>query len=125
MRDLTRQERRQIRELVHQCANYDRPDRNCLLLDAEKGRRIACPMLNATTVGRSCKYFTASVLPLNPILETALLCKEPTETRKCMLCGTEFVPKSNRAQYCSEKCQKKGNSIRSRERMRNMREKAG
>lgn len=122
---LTRKERQEIRELVYQCANYDRPERTCLLLDIEKGRRIDCPMLNATTIGRVCNYFRNAVLPLNPALEARLGCKEPVEKRACSICGKEYVPQNNRQRYCSEKCKVSGRRKRDRELRREARKIAG
>ena len=66
-RELTREERREIKKLVvSMCANYDRTY-GCLPLDY--GR---CYMIDKCWTGALCKYFREAVLPLNPALEAAL-----------------------------------------------------
>lgn len=123
MRDLTPKERQQVKELVSMCANYDRPGRMCLLLDAEDAA-ADCPMLAVTTTDKVCSYFKAAVLPLNPLLE-AVLCAKQVETKQCAMCGKAFAPKSNRQAYCGEKCQKKGKRDHDREWRRERRNMAG
>lgn len=119
---LTRQERREIKDLVYQCANYDRPDKLCLLTDMVD-KPCDCPMLTIKTAGKVCSYFRNAVLPLNPALEGALT-YTPVAKRVCVLCGNEFVPKNNRQQYCNEKCKHKGRLAAERERYRRGKETA-
>lgn len=124
MRDLTRLERQEIKELVHQCANYDRPARICLLMDSAD-KPCDCPMLAVKKVGKACSYFRDALLPLNPALEAAIIYKEPVAKRKCQICGKEYVPRNNRQQYCSDKCLKSVQRNQARERKRKQRKTAG
>lgn len=39
----------------------------------------------------------------------------------CSICGKEFIPTSNRAKYCSEKCRKDGNREKKRIQMKRRR----
>ena len=71
MQELTRPERRQIKQLVRQCANCETASRLCLLTDMA-GKPMVCPMLSATDTGKLCAYFRAAVLPLNPVLAAGL-----------------------------------------------------
>lgn len=121
---LTRAQRREVRDLVHQCANYMRTDRLCLLLDAAD-RPGDCPMLTLDKAGKVCRYFRAAVLPLNPVLEAALTAQAPVAMRSCTVCGNEFVPTGGRQQYCGAKCQQTAHRRQAKERMRKYREKAG
>jgi hypothetical protein len=124
--ELTKAERAQIRELVYQCANYDRPDRICLLADS-MCITLDC-MRDITRTAAMCKYFRRAVLPLNPVLEARLTHSEPSnplEKRVCALCRKEFLPKNNRQQYCSEKCKRQGKKNHDREWRKQQREKAG
>ena len=88
------QQYRTARRLVHSCCNYD--GGCCLLLD--NGEECVCPQ--SITYSLVCRWFRAAVLPLDAALCAALLyrdCMKP-----CAICGSYFVPKSNRAKYCSE-----------------------
>jgi len=103
-RELTREERREIKRLVTEmCANYDR-QYGCLPLDY--GR---CYMIDKYWTGAYCKYFRNAVLPLNPKLEAALLDGKPpalpaaAETKPCEICGKPFMG-DGRQRYCSDKC---------------------
>lgn len=124
IRELTQTERRQIKELVRQCANYDSADKICLPAD-KTCSVMDCYMLHKEYTGCLCKYFINAVLPLNPQLHAALTYTEPVATRQCAHCGKEFVPPNNRAKYCGAKCKQNGNKIKSRERMQRMRENSG
>lgn len=39
----------------------------------------------------------------------------PTEPRKCDICGTEFMPRTKKARYCSQECRREAMRICSRE----------
>ena len=97
-RELTRQEKAAIRDLVMKwCANYDK-SWGCLPLDCE------CYMLGKCWTGAMCRYFREAVLPLDPVLESALAAQGPSpETRPCPVCGQPFLP-DGRRRYCSEAC---------------------
>ena len=88
------QQYRTARRLVHSCCNYD--GGCCLLLD--NGEECVCPQ--SITYSLICKWFRAAVLPLDASLCAALLYRD--RMKPCVICGSYFVPKSNRAKYCSE-----------------------
>lgn len=117
-RELTRDERKEIRRLVTGiCANYDSESGLCLPLDCP------CYMLNKWWTGAYCRYFREAVLPLAPVLETSVTgMGAGPETRLCAVCGCPFLPEGRQA-YCSEVCKGEGNRRKSRERMRKKREK--
>lgn len=115
-RELTRDERRDIRKLVAGlCANYDK-EYGCLPLDCE------CYMLGKCWTGAYCRYFAAAVLPTDPLLQASLQNETPDSLRICAVCGREFIPEGKEV-YCSEACQDEGNRRKSRARMQKMREK--
>jgi hypothetical protein len=101
-RELTREERAEIKRLVTvMCANYDKRY-GCLPLDG------ACYMLLKTHIGACCRYFKDAVLPLNPALEASLTTAGAYSMRKiCPVCGGEYIPTTSQA-YCSAACAAKG-----------------
>ncbi len=80
------------RRLVHSCCNYDCG--NCLLLD--DGEECICPQ--SITYSLICKWYRVAVLPLDAGLCAALLYRD--RMKPCAICGSYYVPKSNRAKYC-------------------------
>ena len=88
------QQYRAARRLVHSCCNYDYG--NCLLLD--NGEECVCPQ--SITYSLICKWFRAAVLPLDAGLCAALLYRD--RMKPCAICGSYYVPKSNRAKYCPD-----------------------
>ena len=86
------QQYRTARKLVHGCCNYD--GGCCLLLD--NGEECVCPQ--SITYSLVCRWFRAAVLPLDAGLCAALLYRD--RMKPCAICGSYFVPKSNRAKYC-------------------------
>lgn len=119
-RELTRDERGKIRRLVTgECANYDSTENLCLPLDC------SCYMLGKWWTGSYCRYFRESVLPLDPVLESAISEDgPPPDMRLCAVCGNPFLPEGRQA-YCSPACKDEGNRRKSRERMRKKRSKSG
>ena len=114
-RELTREERVKIRKLViGECAHYDYID-GCVPLACD------CYMLNKWWTGSYCLYFQRSVLPLNPVLEAALL-GDTVKTRPCAACGQPFA-ESGRKLYCSSACAKKTQRGQQREYMQKKRDK--
>lgn len=94
-REMTTQEKRQIRALVQKhCANYDTPQQECLPLECN------CPMLGKHYTGRFCRYFETAVLPLDTALAAKLA---GAATKPCKHCGTPF-PVKGRKTYCSDAC---------------------
>lgn len=95
---------RQVRTLIRtRCCNYD--GGACLLLDYPQCN--ICPQWNSGSL--NCKWFRYAVLPNNPALE-AVLQNAIRPTRRCDVCGTAFVPGSNRARYCPGRAAKRRQS---------------
>lgn len=88
------QQYRRARRLVHECCNYD--GGNCLALD--DGDECIC--VQSISYSLLCRWFRAAVLPLDKSLETALLYRR--DGKRCAVCGTLFLPGSNRAKYCPD-----------------------
>ena len=107
---MSAQQARRVRKLIRTCcANYD--GNSCLLLD--DGETCPCPQLITSSL--ICKYFRAAVLPEDAELNTALLFRH--KGKCCELCGTLFVPASNRAKYCHN-CAEAEQRRKTRERVR-------
>ncbi len=86
---------KQAKALIrHECCNYE--DGNCILLD--DGDCHTCPQCISCSVG--CKWFRHAVLPLLGTLEAEIF--HDKDTKRCVICGQAFVPKSNRAKYCPD-----------------------
>ena len=95
-RELTGAERKAIHKLVKSdCANYC-SDNGCLILNDN------CPMLIKYWTGAYCKYFRSAVLPLDPILQSALN-DNYIKIRICSICSAEF-PVNGKQKYCSDAC---------------------
>ncbi|MDR2649078.1 MAG: cysteine-rich VLP protein [Clostridiales bacterium] len=118
-REFTLEEFRAIKTLVTEsCANYDKKYNECVVLD---GR---CYILNNCYTGSYCKYFKRAVLPLEPTLENQLdnRSDQPFESsmdnipyKHCDACGLPFTPIIDKEKYCSVRCKKAGEMIKSRE----------
>jgi len=118
-RELTRAERKAIRKMVTEiCANYDNHYNICLPLDCP------CYMLNKWWTGAYCKYFQNAVLPLDPILEVALLGRAARFQKNCPICGAVYIPVTSRA-YCSDACRVTGQREADRRRKLNRRQNKG
>jgi len=115
-RELTREERAAIRQLVvKSCANYCGHYGLCLPLDT------GCYMLTKYWTGAYCKYFQNAVLPLDPVLEAALTGSGSVENaRMCAACGKPIYAANNRALYCGA-CAATARRRRQREYMRKKR----
>lgn len=85
---------RRARRLVQECCNYD--NGQCIVLDEGDG----CVCVQSISYSLLCRWFREAVLPLDKELETELLYR--TESKKCAVCGSLFLPGSNRAKYCPE-----------------------
>ena len=101
-RELTRQERAEIRRLVTDlCANYDNQEKLCLPLD--------------------CRYFQEAVLPVDPELESAITGEDTSLKQKiCPVCGKAYLPTTSQA-YCSDSCRAFARRKSERERKRRSR----
>ena len=87
---MTYQQYRAVRRLVHRCCNYD--EGNCLVLE--------CVCVQSISYSLICRWFRAAVLPQDEGLCAALLYRD--QMKPCAICGSSFVPKSNRAKYCPD-----------------------
>lgn len=91
---LTPAQFRRVKTIIkNQCCNYC--DGECILLDC------TCPQ--TITYSLICKWFKNAVLPNDKELYINLI--KPAETKKCTVCGTEFIPTGRRAKYC-DNCRK-------------------
>ena len=104
---------RRARRLVHNCCNYD--GGNCLPLD--DGDTCPCPQMITPTL--ICKYFRAAVLPSDRELWTEIV-GGVHHWKRCVLCGSRFLPRSNRAAYC-DGCARQEARRRTRDRVRRYR----
>ena len=92
----TASEHSRVNRLVRaECANY--VDGNCILLD-DGINTYRC--VQEISWHPLCRYFTGCVLLLDPVLQVQIGQGEK-ETKRCVICGREFVPGSNRSKYCS------------------------
>lgn len=115
-RELTKSEKREIKKLVKQCANFRKEEQECLRLDS------CCFMLNKAYTGTLCKYFKHAVLPLNPNLERVLSKNYDVSQKKCGICGSIFNTGKNK-RYCSDKCKDIAKKQADRKRARKYRNK--
>ena len=101
---------RRMRKLVHSCCNY--MDGNCIALD---DGWESCPCVQSISYSLLCKWFRAAVLPLDWELYASLLHRD--NLKRCVICGSLYVPKSNRSKYCPE-CAVAARRIKEAERQR-------
>lgn len=99
-----------IRQLCCNCVNG-----NCLLLD--NGEEHNCVQL-ISKYGVYCNYLLSSVLPADKELYAEIM--KPKNTKRCLMCNSAFVPKSNRQKYC-EPCAKQEARKKDAERKRRKR----
>ena len=72
------------------CCNYC--DGKCFYLDCD------CVQRNSYSV--MCKWFRVAILPQDKALFAEVV--KPQESKRCVVCGKAFVPKSNRGKYCGD-----------------------
>ena len=102
---MTYQQYRAARKLVHRCCNY--AEGSCLALE--------CVCVQSISYSLLCRWFRAAVLPQDTSLCAALLYRD--QMKPCVICGTSFVPKSNRAKYCPD-CANQERRRKTRDRVR-------
>ena len=102
---MTYQQYRAARKLVHQCCNYT--EGSCLALE--------CVCVQSISYSLLCRWFRVAVLPQDSSLCAALLYRD--QMKPCVICGTSFVPKSNRAKYCPD-CANQERRRKTRDRVR-------
>ena len=104
---------RKVNSLVRrECCNCD--NGHCILLD--DGDECVCPQLISYSL--LCKWFRIAVLPLDKLLYAELFKTE--DKKRCTVCGTFFVSKSNSVKYCPD-CRKRITNRQAAERMRKRR----
>ena len=97
--DLTPNQSRQINTLIRRaCCNYD--NGHCILLD--DGAPCVCPQ-TITYSHIVCHWFKTAVLPIDKALYIELI--KPENTKKCAVCGKEYVYRGNKSKYCPD-CKK-------------------
>ena len=90
---MTPAQRKQAASLIRrECCCFE--DGNCVVLD--DGDTCTCPQTVSFSV--CCKWFRWAVLPLDGALEAEIF--RDKDLKRCAVCGSVFVPKSNRAKYC-------------------------
>ena len=90
---MTPAQRKQAASLIRrECCCFE--DGNCVVLD--DGDTCTCPQTVSFSV--CCKWFRWAVLPLYGTLEAEIF--QDKDLKRCAVCGSVFVPKSNRAKYC-------------------------
>ena len=88
---MTPLQRKRANALIHNlCCNYC--DGMCIVLDCE------CVQCNSYSV--MCKWFRVAVLQQDKALFAEVI--KPRESKRCVICGKAFVPKSNRGKYCGD-----------------------
>lgn len=75
--------------IKNQCCNYC--DGDCLLLD--------CPCPQLITYSLICKWCKNAVLPNDKELYIRLM--KPTVTKKCIVCGEQYIPTGRNSKYCN------------------------
>ena len=92
---MTPTQRKQANALIRrECCNFE--NGNCIALD--DGEPCACPQAISFSV--CCKWFRRAVLPLAGTLEAEIF--RGQDLKRCAVCGSVFVPKSNRGKYCPD-----------------------
>ena len=90
---MSKSQRRKAKALIRsQCANCD--GGNCLALD--NGEPCPCPQM--TSYSLICSYFRSAVLPADQELYAEI---REAGLRRCISCGSAFVPSGKRDAYCS------------------------
>lgn len=115
-RELPKSEKREIKTLVKQYANFRKEEQECLPLDS------CCFMINKAYTGTLCKYFKNALLPLNLNLERVLTKNYDISQKKCGICGGIFNAVKNK-RYCSDRCKVIAKKQVNRERARKYRNK--
>lgn len=91
---MTAAQRKRANALIRNtCCNYE--SGHCLLLD--DGDACTCPQTISYSV--CCTWFRRAVLPQDKALEAEIFSSD--SVKWCAECGAAFVPRSNRARYCS------------------------
>lgn len=91
---LTPKQSRRVNSLIKKmCCNYD--NGHCILLD--DGDPCVCPQI-ITFSHIICNHFRLAVLPGDKDLYIELT--KPKNSKKCSVCGKEYISKGNKSKYC-------------------------
>ena len=112
----SRQSARVCRLIEKECCNC--VDSICIMMD--HGYGWYCPQLGTRIL--FCPWFKEAVLPMDRELQRELL--EGAKGKMCEMCHRSFIPKSNRAVFCSV-CARKNRKLKKTEWMRNARHSCG
>lgn len=97
-KQMTPGQRRKANALIRKtCCNYD--NGNCIALD--DGEECVC--VQSISYSLICKWFVNTVLPADKTLHAEIMGEV---VKRCAVCGTAIVSRSNRAKYC-ENCARK------------------
>lgn len=112
--DLTPKQSRKVNALIKRlCCNYD--NGNCIRLDDGD----PCVCVQCITYSHIiCKWFRIAVLPADKDLYIELA--KPKNSKSCVVCGKEYVYKSNKSKYCPA-CRKAVTTRQAAERKRKQR----
>ena len=92
---MTPAQRKRANALIRrECCSYD--EGNCL--EQDDGDVHTCTQSISYSV--CCKWFRRAVLPLDKPLEAEMF--HDSGRKRCAVCGSPFVLKSNRAKYCPD-----------------------
>ena len=108
--------RRAKRLIRNECCNYDTEHNECFALDEGDG----CVCIQSISYSLLCRWFQEAVLPLDEKLMMELL--TPADTRRCEICGKEFVPTGRSSRYCKASAVRRRRQL-DRERKRKVRGK--
>ena len=91
---MTPNQHKRAKALIHKlCCNYC--DGICIALECECVQCISYSVM--------CKWFRSAILPQDMALIAEVI--RPEKSKRCVICGSAFTPKSNRGKYC-EQCAK-------------------
>ena len=92
---MTPAQRKRANALIRrECCSYD--NGNCM--EQDDGDAHTCTQSISYSV--CCKWFRWAVLPLDKPLEAEIF--HDNSMKRCAVCGSSYVPKSNRAKYCPD-----------------------
>lgn len=99
-----------------ECCNYDAEHNECFALDEGDG----CVCVQSISYSLLCRWFRDCVLPLDEKLMLEIM--PPSSTKRCSICGREYVPTGRTSRYCPD-CAKKRRRELDRDRKRRSRQK--
>jgi hypothetical protein len=93
--EITPEQKKKVKQLIRkECCNFDTELGECMVLGDGYGCR--CPQMISDYI--LCRWFNHAVLPLEPFLYAGVLTDHGN--KKCVVCGMQFLPRSNSTKYC-------------------------